>query len=180
MEQTSKQIKIVLTGPESTGKSTLTKQLADHFRASYTTEVLREFANKKPRIEQADMPIIAKLQLEAEQKATGNLVFLDTNIVTLFIYHQYYFNSNPEWFLPLYNSQSYLHYLLLDTSIEWEYDVQRDSPQAREFLFTTFKNTLDQLNVSYSLITGTGSQRLTQAIHCTKKALTFTYRTPTK
>lgn len=156
----------VFTGPESTGKSWLSGLLAGHYHTTWLPEYLREYYNQNNGITKEGMAIVAQRQVEQEKELMQldyPFVFFDTNIITLKIYHQYYYNESPAWFADLYDENLYSHYFLLNTDVPWVNDVQRDSPEAREELFHCFKQVLEELQLPYTLISGNYSERLEQA-----------------
>lgn len=158
--------KIVLTGPESTGKSWLSGLLAGYFQTTWVPEYLREYFEPNRAFQKEEMEIVAKRQIEIENNAFQNnfkVIFLDTNIISLKIYYEHYFHEIPEWFHKLYKPASYDHYLLLDTSIPWIEDAQRDSPEIRELLYQKFERELRQLSVDFTVVSGNYSERLQQA-----------------
>ncbi len=165
---------IVLTGPESTGKTWLSSLLADEFQTSWCPEYLRIFYDKYQKLDAQSLKIVAERQIQLENdylKSNQDLVFLDTNIITLKVYQEHYYHSKPPWFNTLYLPNRYSYYLLCDTSIPWVEDPQRDSPEAREKLYGDFKRNLDQLNVPYTIITGSYGQRLNQAREVVKEIM---------
>lgn len=157
---------IVLIGPESTGKSWLTNQLAKAFQAEFTEEYLRYFFDENNGIEKEQMQLVAQRQNQMEDElmnSTAKVVFFDTNILTLKIYYEYYFKTKAKWFQSLYNPSKYDYYLLLDTTVPWVADSQRDSPKVREELYSVFLKELTQLQVPFTVITGNYSDRVAQA-----------------
>ncbi len=157
---------IVLTGPESTGKTWLAGLLAGHFDTTWCPEYLREYYHQTNSLIEEDLEIVAKGQISEEKKLMQldyDFIFLDTNIISLKVYNQYYFKTIPNWFETLYQPNLYHHYLLLDTSVPWVEDPQRDSPEVRELLFLQFKNELDELKLPYSIISGDYDERLETA-----------------
>jgi len=176
MEKTNKQtkrniVKIVLTGPESTGKSTLAKQLAKHFDTVWVEEYLREFAEKKysknEKLVYEDNLLIAKGQLDLEEKAyakANKYIFCDTDILQTVVYsYEYYGKVQPELEKQLKNDDTDL-YLLLNLDVDWEEDPLRDLPNDRERIFNSIKKTLTKFNKNYTIIKGNNKIRLQNAI----------------
>jgi NadR type nicotinamide-nucleotide adenylyltransferase len=175
----SKVLKIVLYGAESTGKTSLARQLAKHYQSSWSEEYLRSYVAKKLRKESikegenivaySELEQIAKGQIQNEERATklaNKLVFLDTNILMSQIYAEYYFEKSPDYLQKLANSRQYDLYLFLENDILWEADIQRDGPEVRNKLSLIFKNELSLRNLNFVSITGLGEQRFE---NCVKK-----------
>ena len=162
--------RIVLTGAESTGKSTLAKIVARHFHAPCSAEFVRQYVDDIQRnINLEDLDAIARGQIAVEDEVisqTQQLVFHDTNLLSSIIYAQHYFNARLEWVNECFAARDYTLYLLCIPDIPWQADKgQRESPQARDQLHLMFKSTLDELKLPYIEISGPPEQRLRQAIH---------------
>jgi len=176
MEKTDKQtqgniIKIVLTGPESTGKSTLAKQLADHYNTVWVEEYLRDFAEKKysegKELVYSDNLLIAQGQIDLENegiKRANKFIFCDTDILQTVIYSFEYYNKvQPELENLLQNSNTDL-YLLLNLDVSWQDDPLRDKPNERDEIFNLIESNLIKYNKKYTIIKGEGNIKLNNAI----------------
>jgi len=166
-------IKIVLFGPESSGKSTLAKQLAEHFNEPYVPEFMRSYLQKKwntekNSCEKQDLLPIAKGQMTSENKIAPlaeKLLFCDTNLLEIKVYSQYYYSGFcPKSILNSIEKSSYEYYLLLYPDLPWVEDDLRDRPNDRKNMFRIFENELKQSKRSYSVIKGVGIKRLEMAI----------------
>jgi len=177
MEKTDKQpkeniVKIVITGPESTGKSTIAGALAKHFDTVWVKEFLREFAKEKYSNNQelifSDNIIIAKGQKELEQEAlkiANKYIFCDTDILQTVVYSNEYYNKvQTELIESLQNNNTDL-YLLLNLDISWEDDILRDKPNDRKRMYDVFENTLIKYAKNYIIIKGSNNYRLQNAIN---------------
>ncbi len=176
MEKTDKQakeniIKIVLTGPESTGKSTLAKDLAKHYNTVWVKEYLREFAEEKysenRRLVYTDNLLIAdgqnNLEKEAIKKAT-RFIFCDTDILQTVIYsHEYYNKVQPELEENLETNNTDL-YILLNLDVSWEEDHLRDKPNDRNRMFHVLEKTLIKFRKKYVILEGKDEIRLKNSI----------------
>ena len=176
MEKTIKQakgniIKIVLVGPESTGKSTIASELAKHFDTVWVKEYLREFAEEKyfnnEKLIYTDNLLIANGQLELEQEATkkaNRFIFCDTDILQTVVYSfEYYTKVQEELEQKLKNNNTNL-YILLNLDVEWKEDPQRDKPNDRERIFANIENTLIKYAKKYVILKGKDDIRIHNAI----------------
>ena len=101
-------LKVIVTGPESSGKTTLCNSLAEHFNIPFTAEFAREFLNKLDAdYTQDDLLAIAKGQLQAEQLTTNNsqLSLHDTDLITIKIWSEYKYGNYDNWILEQIEKQ---------------------------------------------------------------------------
>ena len=177
--------RIVICGPESTGKSTMTENLSVHFNTNYVDEFAREFLQKKWDIvnevcTKEDLIKIARGQIELENtkiKSANKLIFCDTNISTTIAWSKTHFDGFCDpWILSQSKLLKYDYYLLLNTDVAWIKDDLRDSPNDREKMFLAHKFELDILNVNYDIIEGSNfDKRLKQAVDYIKKSINLEY-----
>jgi NadR type nicotinamide-nucleotide adenylyltransferase len=178
MEKTLKQssstcLRIVLYGPESTGKTTLAKQLAEHFNTLWVPEYMRTYLQQKWDTSKTvcaveDLIPIAKGQIDSENeiiaKAT-NMIFCDTNMLELEVYSKYYYKGFcPPAITEANSTFTYDLYLLTYIDVPWEDDDLRDRPYDRSALFCKFEEELKKRSLPYIVLKGTASNRLQQAI----------------
>jgi NadR type nicotinamide-nucleotide adenylyltransferase len=173
--------RIVLYGPESTGKSTLAEQLAKHYHTLWAPEFARGYLDFKREVydpfgrksneicQPQDIPHIVIGQIvqeEALQQQANRFLFCDTNPLQTKIYNLYYYHRIDDWLEKVIKERTYDHYLLMDIDIPWEPDPLRDRPEPEDRLklFNMFKEELDAHQFPYSIIKGTESKRLEQAI----------------
>ena len=145
--------KIIVTGPESSGKSTLCKALSIHFKIPFTKEYAREYLNDLDReYKQYDLLKIAKRQLQSEQITQ----LLDTDLITIKIWSKYKYGNCDKWILDQIERQKSENrfYLLCKPDIPWKADNQRESPHEREELFEIYKKELEHLRHTYFIIEG--------------------------
>ena len=143
--------KIIITGPESSGKTTLCENLAKHFKLSFSKEFARFYLEKNGyNYNQTDLLEIAKGQLLSEK----NHQILDTDLITIKIWSEYKYGSCDSWILEKINEQKLEQrfYLLCKPDIPWQSDPLRENPDNREELFEIYKMELEQLGLSYSII----------------------------
>ena len=162
--------RIVITGAESTGKTTLAEALAGWFGEPWTPEFVRLYVSRHPRpLLRDDLEPIACGQLEQEDLATEKatrFLFHDTNLLSSIIYAKHYFDTVLDWVNHAFLQRDYRLYLLCCPNIPWVADPgQRESPQTRETLHEVFLQTLDAMRLPYKLIDGSDTPaRLQQAL----------------
>ena len=167
-------IKVVLFGPESTGKTTLSKELADYFGVHWVAEYAREYLQNKWDSEQKTcelsdlLPIaIGQMQLENTAAAkTNELLFCDTNLLETKVYSEVYYNGYCDPVINYYaNENCYNLYFLCDIDIPWVADDLRDKPNERIKMFSAFENALQKQELSYVILSGSKTERLDNAIN---------------
>lgn len=165
----SRIIKIVLFGPESTGKTSLAKALSNYFKEPWVEEYMRIYLEDKihlPDFEftQEHIIPIAKGQIELENKRTkqaNKLLFCDTNLLQIYTYaKEYYPNYTSKILEESIKSHHYNLYLLTDIDVPWEADPLRDKPHERDKMFRIFENTLKKYKLPYICISGSLEQRI--------------------
>jgi len=144
-------LKIITTGPESSGKTTLCKALSKHFNITFAKEFARFYINKLEReYTQNDLLSIAKGQLESEL----NSQLLDTDLITIKIWSEYKYGSCDKWILTQIEKlkSEKRFYLLCKPDIPWQADKQRENPNDRQKLFEIYKQELDNLGHDYFIV----------------------------
>lgn len=160
--------RIVLTGSESTGKTTLAKQLAGYYDVEFVPEFVREFAEKKGSpLAMSDHGPIAhgQMALEDEYAArAGNLLFQDADLLSTVAYCNHYFGSCPPWIEETAIARRPSLYLLSSIDVPWRADGIRDRGKRREEMHALFVETLRRLKAPYVVIVGLGEERLQRAV----------------
>jgi NadR type nicotinamide-nucleotide adenylyltransferase len=161
-------IRVVLTGSESTGKTTLALELAEHFHAAFVPEFVREFAERKGgAIDFSDHGPIARGQmaLEDEHIAGGNsLLVQDTDLLSTAVYCEHYFGRCPPWILETAAARKPDLYLLCEIDIPWVADGVRDRGEQREEMQQLFRDAVLRSGVRFAEIRGTRDERMSRAI----------------
>lgn len=165
-------LKIVLFGPESTGKSTLAKQLAQHYNTIFVPEYSRIYAEEQLRknkilTEDDVMPIaVGQMKLENELAAQAKQILIcDTNLLETKVYSEAYYGGINNALLDKYAVENnYALYFLTYIDIPWEADNLRDKPHDREAMFDAFRNALMTYKKPYVLLRGSIAERLELAI----------------
>ncbi len=165
---------IVLTGPESTGKTQLAGKLRKAFSFPLVPEYARPFIASLDRpYELSDLEAIAEkqLQLEKEFSAAYKTVLCDTDLLTIIIWAQRKFNQCPEWIMEEWQNQNNRGYLLCMTDVPWEKDDQRENPLDRDELFDLHKRLLIDNNKEYHVIYGLDQTRFANAAKAVRSLL---------
>jgi nicotinamide riboside kinase len=162
-------IRIVLTGPECTGKSTLAVQLAQHYATIYIPEYAREYVGSLSRpYDYDDVVHIAEIQvkqLEANLNRANRILFLDTYLDITKVWFDLVFNRRPNWIDKELSKHSVDFYLLCDTDIPWEPDpVRENGGKMREHLLVLYKKELVDFGCEFGMVQGSGVERLYNAI----------------
>jgi len=161
-------IKISITGPESTGKSALSRELARYFRAPWVPEYARKYLQDLPRqYTLKDIPIIAQGQLkEEEDHASKNppILICDTDFLVLKIWSLFKYGECDPWIEKLVQDHSYDIYLLCDIDLPWVEDPLREHPHQRRDLFKIYLSELEKLGRPFAIVSGSGTTRLQNAI----------------
>lgn len=171
-QQKSSVIKIALFGPESTGKTTLAKQLAAHYHTVWTPEFARDYLQEKWDKEKkicdlSDMLPIAygQVQLENEKLALANkYLYCDTNLLVTKVFSDVYYNYCDPLLQKAAQEHEYDLFFLTDIDVPWEKDDLRDKPEGRESVFEVFKQSLISNNKPFIRLTGDKESRLKKAI----------------
>ncbi len=162
--------RIVLTGAECTGKTTLATALAGYYGEPWTSEFVRQYVAALDReLTSEDLAPIARGQLALEDQALAQarrLILHDTNLLSSILYANHYFGAQLEWVNETFLSRDYALYLLCaPAGIAWQADPgQRDSAAARAELHEKFKQSLQQLKLPYLELTGSAAARFGQAV----------------
>lgn len=172
-QEPSDVVKVVLFGPESTGKTTLAELLARHYNTVWVPEYAREYLQNKWNSEQKvcepkDLLPIAEGQIRLEneltKKATKVLV-CDTDLLETKVYSEAYYVGNCDPLLEEYALKNSYHlYFLTYIDIPWVGDDLRDKPNERERMFAYFKDTLEKYNRNFVILKGNEETRLSTAI----------------
>ncbi len=173
-------VKIVLYGPESTGKTTLSKQLAAHYNTVWVPEFARGYLQKKWDEEQKvcelqDLVPIAEGQVKLENelaKKANRLLICDTDILETKVYSEAYFDGYCDPELEKYALlNTYDLYFLTGIDVPWEPDDLRDRPDQREKMLDLFKTTLEKYGRTFIPLSGGKQERLQTAIFYIDKLL---------
>ncbi|MFV8332782.1 DUF4301 family protein [Flavobacterium sp. GSP14] len=169
---TTKIIKIALFGPESTGKTTLARQLAEYYKTEWVPEYAREYLQKKWDKNQQictvdDMLPIAYGQTKLENESTSianKYLFCDTNLLVTKVFSEVYYNFCDPILDQAAREHEYDLFFLTDIDVPWEKDDLRDGPDQRESVFAIFKQSLLNNNKPFVILSGDKNLRFKKAI----------------
>lgn len=179
--------KVVVIGPESTGKSSLCEKLAVHYNTIWVEEYAREFLIKNGNAyTQEDLLTIAKGQIENEEYAireltTNNkrqtynsklqtpnspILLIDTNMYVMKVWSEFVFNTCDNFILDQIVERKYDLYLLCEPDIDWVKDELREYPdlETRSKLFHHYKDLMVHQHCNWISINGDYESRLQKAI----------------
>jgi HTH-type transcriptional regulator, transcriptional repressor of NAD biosynthesis genes len=166
-------IRVVIYGPESTGKTTLVKDLARHYNTDYVREFSRDYLQKKwdkfkEKCTVNDLLEIVKGQIQNENKKikkANKILFCDTNILATKVWSETHFNGYCHPLIKKYSKLFFYDiYILTQIDIPWEKDDLRDRPNNRIKMFNFFKKELDDNNYKYLIVSGNHEERMKQVI----------------
>ncbi|MFV8341824.1 DUF4301 family protein [Flavobacterium sp. XS2P39] len=169
---TTEIIRIALFGPESTGKTTLAKQLAEYYKTEWVPEFARDYLQEKWDVSQQicdvdDMLPIAYGQTQLENSSAliaNKYLFCDTNLMVTKVFSEVYYKFCD----PLLDQAALAHeydlFFLTDIDVPWEKDDLRDSPEKRESVFAVFKQSLIDNKKPFITLSGDKNLRLSKAI----------------
>lgn len=165
MENTT-DLKIAILGPESTGKSELANALANHYGVTFIPEYARTFLAQKSNYNYADVTTIAKHQFRLIQTHTPRPLIADTELIVTKIWQLFKYGQVDSWIEENIANQEFDLYLLMNTDLEWTSDDLRENPSLdeRQELFDLYEKELRQRNFIYSIISGEGNTRISNAL----------------
>lgn len=162
--------KIVITGPESTGKSTLTRLLANHYQTTWVKEYAREYLEKLDKPYTLDDVLqMAKIQLKKEKEAhqkKPDILFLDTDLTVFKVWINEKYQQQIDWIEEEIKKSSDKIFFLCDIDIPWQPDPLREHPnlEDRQRLFNEYLAILKNNNFDYHIISGDVESRLKKCI----------------
>ena len=168
--------KVVIIGPESTGKSTLSSELAAHYQTLWCPEYAREYLLEHGmNYTHEDLLTIAIGQLELEddyvkqmlkRKPGKDVLFIDTNMYVMKVWDEFVFGKCHRFILDQIVERKYDLYLLCNTDLPWIADELREYPdlESREELFNIYRDIMVNQSVPWVEISGDYEERLKKAV----------------
>lgn len=186
MEQKVSMVKkIVIIGPESTGKSTLCQQLSAHYKTGWVKEYAREYllANGTDYTFE-NLLEVAKGQIIKEDSGVQNLinntdlvdsklVFIDTDMYVMKVWCEFVFDKCHHWILNTIAERKYNLYLLCNVDLPWVKDELREYPDLanRQKLYHHYKDIMVNQQVPWIDINGNYEERLQKAINAVDRII---------
>jgi NadR type nicotinamide-nucleotide adenylyltransferase len=175
--------KIVVIGPESTGKSTLCEKLATHYNTLWVPEYAREYLEKNgSEYSYEDLLTIAKGQIDLEEKgcvqhsalSIEQPLFIDTDMYVMKVWAEFVFNKCHNWILNRIAERKYDLYLLCDIDLPWVGDALREYPdkKIREKLFCFYKDLMINQSAPWGIISGNYKERFQKAVTLIEESFT--------
>lgn len=147
--------KVVITGPESTGKSTLCQKLSNHYSVEFTVEYAREYLQKNGlKYTAEEVELMGFQQVKNNHQLLGELVFCDTDALTYAIWYEVAYQKRSLFLEKLWKDNLPDLYLLTQIDLPWEEDEMREHPNKREFLFDLYTRRLEEVAVPVKIIEG--------------------------
>jgi len=166
--------KVVIIGPESTGKTSLCEQLAEYYNTIWCPEFAREYLITHPvDYNYEDLLTIAKGQIDLEDKfisklTTQNLslLFIDTDMYVMKVWSEFVFEKCHRFILEQIVKRKYDLYLLCNVDLPWIPDELREYPsvETRKKLFNIYKDAMVNQSVPWIEINGNYEERIRKAI----------------
>ena len=161
-------IRVVITGSESTGKTTIGQQLAEHYHAGFVPEFVRDYAARKGgEIDFADHGPIARGQIALEDEYVargGRLLVQDTDLLSTVVYCGHYFGRCPAWIERTARDRRPDLYLLMEIDVPWIPDPVRDRGHLRDEMQQLFRDAVRASGAPYEIIEGDWPARLERAV----------------
>ncbi|GAB3227209.1 ATP-binding protein [Algoriphagus aestuariicola] len=162
--------RILILGPESTGKSTLAEDLAKHFGEPWVPEFAREYLEKIERpYRYEDLSEIGRGQVASEDllaEKAERFLFVDTDLRVIHIWSEHRFGKTDPWVLDQMAERKYDLILLTDTDLPWTPDPMREYPELemRQYFFEKYLNLAKVSGFLYAVVSGDRNARREKAI----------------
>jgi NadR type nicotinamide-nucleotide adenylyltransferase len=167
--------KVCIFGPESTGKTVLTRKLAKHFKTAYINEYARDYLDhKNNKCVYKDIEYIARGHLayeEAMSKQANKILFCDTDTIITTLWSNVLFKKCPKWIKDEVGKRSYDLYILLDIDVPWIDDPQRYLPKQRKWFMDLCIDALKKHKRKYVIIGGSWDKRFKDSVKTVEKLL---------
>ncbi len=167
-KKSGKIIRVALTGPESTGKTSLASELAGHYNTVWVPEYAREYLEGTGhKYEEQDLLRIAKGQRRLEKNLidkANRYIFCDTEMLVIKLWGLHKYGRVDEKIEKWIAKKPYHLYLLCYPDLQWASDPLRENPEGGDYFFKQFENELKRSGFDYEVIRGNGNERLMTAV----------------
>ena len=167
--------RIVLTGPESTGKSRITAYLADRFRLPAAQEYARIYLEKNGPAYDYDLLLqLSRLHKKHQDEQVSDVAPLgifDTDLINYKIWCEVVYGKCHPEIITAMEAETHHVYLLCYFDIPWEYDPLREHRSDRPKLFERHKQEIERLGRPYIVITGLGEERFEKSALAMEKLI---------
>jgi len=159
-------LKIVITGPECSGKTTLVNGLKKHLEFGQVNEVAREYLQLRNNFyDVTSLYEIALLQRwEEKSKTDYPIVICDTDLLTIIIWKLEKYQIEDQNLINFWLASPTDMFFLCSPDMTWEYDPMRENPNDRDRLFTIYETYLQKFNQPYQILKGSKEDRLNQVM----------------
>lgn len=158
-------IRIAVTGPESSGKTTLCEALAKHFKVTFIPEFSRTYLEAtNGKYSQADLDKIAQGQLESINASNDSIKICDTDFSVIEIWSEYKYGEVSKFIKELVAKDLFDLHILCTPDIPWEDDPLRENPDDRDALFELYVASLNKHNKRYITVSGEHEQRFEKSL----------------
>ena len=156
-------IRIAITGPESSGKTTIALELSKEFGIHFCHEYARAYLNNtKGEYSFSDLDRIALGQLALWKKASPPMI-CDTDMTVMKIWSEVKYGNLSPLIDRMYHKQHFDHYFLCQPDMPWDPDPLREHPKDRDWLFDLYVKELKNMNRPFTILHGTPEERLKQS-----------------
>lgn len=159
-------MKIVITGPECSGKTTLVHGLKKHLVFGQVNEIAREYLQlRNNSYDMTSLHEIALLQRwEEKSKTDYPIVICDTDLLTIIIWKLEKYQIEDPNLIHMWLASKKDMFFLCSPDLPWEYDAMRENPNDRDRLFTIYERYLQKFNQPYQILKGSKGDRLNQVL----------------
>ena len=158
-------IRIAITGPESSGKTTLSRALSEHYKVKYIPEYAREYLeNTNGKYQKSDLDEIARGQLKGINDSTNSITISDSDFSVMEIWSEYKYGIVSELIQELVIKDLFDLHILCKPDIPWEEDPLRENSDNRDLLFNLYERSLTKHNKHFIAVSGSHKDRLEKSL----------------
>jgi nicotinamide riboside kinase len=162
-------IKIAVTGPESTGKSSICEAYGEKHNALVVPEFARTWLGSKPNyhytFEDVEWMAQEQFRLQTEAQQSGSkLILFDTDLLVYRVWMDVVFGNCPKWIAEESERNAFDFTFLMDIDLVWKDDPLREHPHLREELFFRYLNVLENSKRPFGIVSGTAKERYENSI----------------